>query len=137
MDDTVEVNRSIELDLEPGEVWDLIGNGERWSRWMVDEADVEVVPGALGHVVDGEESRRVHIDRVEDGERVSFTWWPQDRADAASSVDLHVVPTTGGTVLEVVERFPARSTASASALASRWQLRSLILRNLRLVLVAA
>jgi uncharacterized protein YndB with AHSA1/START domain len=136
MDDTVNVSRTIELDLEPDEVWDLIGDGRRWSEWMVDEADVEVEPGAAGRVVDGDEQRHVRIDTVDEGERVAFTWWPEDRGHAASSVDLHVVPRPGGTVLEVVERFPAPGTVTASAV-GRWRLRALNLGGLRLMLLAA
>jgi hypothetical protein len=137
MDDAVEVSRSIELDLEPDEVWDLIGDGGRWSDWMVDEADVDVVPGAAGRVIDGEETRDVRIDTVDDGERVAFTWWPVGRAGAPSEVDLHILPTPGGTVLEVVERFPARHTVSASVAVDRWRRRALTLGGLRQLLVAA
>jgi uncharacterized protein YndB with AHSA1/START domain len=137
MDDPVEVSRSIELDLEPDEVWDLIGDGERWSEWMVDETDVDVVPGATGRVVDGREPREVRIDTVDDGERVAFTWWPMNRTDLPSEVDLHVVPGPGGTVLEVIERFPARQTVSASVAVDRWRWRAASLGGLRRPLLLA
>src|SRR5262245_49190438 len=137
MDDAVEVSRSIELDLEPDEVWDLIGDGERWSEWMVDEADVDVVPGSTGSVVDRREPRDVRIDTVDDGERVAFTWWPVNRIDLQSAVELHIVPRPGGSVLEMIERFPASHTVSASVAVDRWRRRALSLGGPRLLIVAA
>jgi uncharacterized protein YndB with AHSA1/START domain len=138
MSDRVDITRSIELDLEPDEVWELIGDGERWADWMVDASDVDVVPGGGGRVGDAAERRDVHIDTVATGERVAFEWWPVGRRDEASAVDLRIVPTTHGTVLEVVETFPARSTAIAmSAAVSRWQARFSGLHASRRMLIAA
>ncbi len=115
MEDTIEVTRSIELEVEPDELWELISDGEHWVDWMVDTANVEVSPGATGTVTDGDEQREVRIDRVDEGERISFDWWPAGRRDRASSVELHIVPARYGTVLEIVETFPATQRLTASA----------------------
>ena len=123
MDDTVEITRSIELDLDPDELWELIGDGERWAEWMVDTANIEVSPGASGAVTDGDEQRDVRIDEVDHGERVSFEWWPAGRRDQASSVELRIVPARHGSVLEIVETFPATVGLSASVALASWHSR--------------
>jgi uncharacterized protein YndB with AHSA1/START domain len=137
MDDTIEVTRSIELEFEPDEVWELISDGEHWVDWMVDTANVEVSPGATGTVTDGDEQREVRINRVDEAERISFDWWPAGGRDRASSVELHIVPTRYGTVLEVVESFPATQRLTASAASSRWHARVRYLATSRRMLVAA
>jgi uncharacterized protein YndB with AHSA1/START domain len=138
MSDRVDINRSIELDLEPHDVWELIGDGERWADWMVDAADVDVVPGGGGQVRDAEERRDVRIDTVSVGERIAFEWWPVDRPDEASAVDLRIVPSPHGTVLEVVETFPAtRAVTAMSAASSRWRVRAVCLQASPRMLVAA
>ena len=138
MTERVDITRSIGLDLEPGDVWELIGDGERWADWMVDTADVEVAPGAGGSVVDGDETREVRIDTVDAGERISFDWWPIGHPDQASSVDLRIVPAVHETLLEVVETFPANRTAVAmSAAAATWRVRAVTLQAARRMLLAA
>jgi hypothetical protein len=137
MTDRVDVTRSIELDLEPGEVWELIGVGERWADWMVDTADVEVAPGAGGSVVDGDETREVRIGTVDAGEGISFEWWPRGHPEEASSVDLRIVPAIPGTVLEVVETFPTARTAFALSARATWRVRAVALQASRRMLLAA
>jgi uncharacterized protein YndB with AHSA1/START domain len=138
MDDAVAVTRSIELDAEPDELWELIGDGERWADWMVDTATIEVRPGGTGTVTDGDERRDVRIDEVDLGERVSFEWWPAGRRDQSSSVVLHVIPARRGSVLEIVETYPAAARLSASIAPSLWHRRiGDLLTQLRRMLVAA
>jgi uncharacterized protein YndB with AHSA1/START domain len=133
----VEVTRAVELDVDPAEAWDLIGDGEGWAGWMVDEASVEVAPGGGGDVVDDGERRDVRIDDVVDGERVAFTWWPAGQPGSASSVELRIVTAVPATVLEIVETFPARSTVAASVATVRWSVRALCAVALRRLPVAA
>jgi hypothetical protein len=136
-EERIEVTRWIELDLEPDEVWDVIGEGERWADWMVDVSALEVAPGSTGHVVDAGEHREVRIDEIVVGERVAFEWWPAGRPDAASSVELRIVHVPRRTVLEVVETFPVRLDLSASVATSRWVLRAQHLSARRGLLLAA
>jgi hypothetical protein len=77
----------------------------------------------------------VRIDRVDDGRRISFAWWPVSQPDRASAVDLVVLPASHGSVLEIVETFPARTTVSAAA-TTAWSSRVRVLGAMR-VLVAA
>jgi uncharacterized protein YndB with AHSA1/START domain len=137
MDDSVEVTRSIELELEPDQLWELIADGERWADWMVDSAAVDVSPGATGDITDAGERRGVRIDRVDEGRRITFEWWPADRRDQVSSVELRIVVAPRGAVLEIVETFPARAQLSAQAAATAWRARTRCLQALRPMLVTA
>jgi uncharacterized protein YndB with AHSA1/START domain len=137
MEPDVAVTRTVELDLSPDELWEMIGDGDRWADWMVDTASIEVEPGAIGVVTDGDEERVVRIDRVDDGQRISFAWWPQTQPDRASAVDLVILPAPHGSVLEIVETFPTRSTLSASAATISWPARLHVLEAVRRMLVAA
>jgi hypothetical protein len=81
---------------------------------MVDEADVTVEPGAGGRVVDDGIGRTVHIDRLdEDGDarRIGFTWWPEDRPDLVSAVELVVLPAPSGSRLRIHETYASTATA--------------------------
>jgi uncharacterized protein YndB with AHSA1/START domain len=136
MKSDVAITRTVELDLSPDELWEMIGDGGRWAEWLVDNATVDVTPGATGLINDGDEDRVVTIERVDEGERISFTWWPVAQPDRASEVDLAILPTLHGTVLEIVETFPAGTTLSAQA-TTAWRTRVHVLRSLRRMLVAA
>jgi uncharacterized protein YndB with AHSA1/START domain len=121
--EVIEVTRTIELDGDPGDVWDLVVDGDRWSEWMVDDAAVEVAPGSAGHVDDDGGRREVRIETVNEGEGVSFEWWPAGRRDLASTVELRILPAPPGAVLEVVESFPASGTLGARAAHRAWRAR--------------
>ena len=125
MDEPLIVSRDIDLDLPAGELWSLIGDGEGWETWLVDEAGVAVEPGATGVVRDQGETREVRMDDVVAGERVSFEWWPVGRPSDASAVELVVAPSPSGAVLRVTETFPPRNTARASAARFTWEVRAL------------
>jgi hypothetical protein len=116
MDEQVVITRDIELDLSEDEAQALIT--DRWAEWMVERQDLEVMPGAVGTVEDGEQRRDVHVGEVAEG-RVSFDWWPSDEPSHGSTVELTLERRELGVVLHIVETFPRRSTLSASA-ALRW-----------------
>lgn len=125
MDDT-KVTRNVETDLPPDELWALVADGAAWPAWMVDEADLDVGPGATGTVVEDGVERSVRIDHVGDG-CVDFTWWPRDREELASTVELVVLPRPAGSLLQITERFPAGACASQARAAMAWELRTLLL----------
>jgi hypothetical protein len=119
----VVITRRIELDVEGDDAWRLISEAAGWAGWMVDDADVDVVDGAIGTVGDGDERRDVHIGEVSRrDQRVTFDWWPSDDPQRASTVELQLVTIGGAVVLQIAETFPRRSTLTASA-ALRWDLR--------------
>jgi uncharacterized protein YndB with AHSA1/START domain len=127
--DRAVLERRVELDASADVVWDLIARPERLAEWLADDVDVEIVPGATGTIVDDGAARFVHVDRVEHGRSVAFTWWEHDRPGFVSQVELRVVPSTdGASALEIVEtmRLPSASmSASTSATAAdlRWETR--------------
>ncbi len=102
----------------------MIGDGEAWSQWLTDTADVVVSPGRDGEVVDDGERRVVHIDDVVPGRRVAYRWWPASEPDAVSSVELVILPGSAGSTLRVRETIQASSAASA---AQRWEVRAIVL----------
>jgi hypothetical protein len=123
MDEPVVITRRIELDVDAADAWRLIAEAPGWAGWMVDRADVDVAPGAIGTVEEGDTRRDVHVGEVSPADqRVTFDWWPSDDPQRASTVELRVVTDAGRVVLHVVETFPRRSTLTASA-AVRWDLR--------------
>lgn len=129
MEDVIEVQREVELDVDAGALWSLIGDGDGWAQWLVDDADVDVEPGGGGAVEDGGVVRQVRVDEVVDGERATFRWWPHDDPGSMSSVEFVVAPSTdGGARLRVVERLgvtPDPRRARAAALA--WEVRATVL----------
>lgn len=119
------VTRDIPLDLPADELWELIGAGEGWKDWMVDEADIDVAPGGGGEVVDDGEVRRVEVTSVRPGESVRFVWWPEGRDELASSVSLTVdADEHGRTVLRVVEVHPPESIVDRVSASITWDVRA-------------
>ena len=122
-----EITRTVETELPVERLWELVADGESWPAWMVDEAQVDISPGAQGTVIDDGHERAVHIGVVGD-QHVSFTWWPVGDERLASTVELVVLPRSGGSALHVTERFPATLTASAATTAGMaWDIRTLLL----------
>lgn len=135
MSDATRVTRTVDTDLAPDDLWSLVHDGDAWTSWLVDEADVTVAPGSRGAVVDDGVERTVRIDRLDDeGEhrRVGFTWWPADRPDLVSAVELVVLPVTGGSRLHVVETF-ASTVRPAPAGRAAWDVRLVLLAARALV----
>ncbi len=127
MSDATRVTRTVDTDLAPDELWDLVTDGSGWATWMVDAAEVTVAPGAGGTVVDDGVERAVRIDRLDDGNAdrtVGFTWWPQDRPDLVSAVELVVLPATNGSRLRVTETY---ASARAAVAPYAWDVRLLLL----------
>ena len=140
----MDVQRDVELDLDPELVWELVSTAEELETWLGVEVELEPVEGSTGRVVeeDGTE-RRLVVEEVEEGHRLAWRWWPvtdedlddddddegDDGAADASRVEITVVPSGGGTRVEVVEApvaplprvtgVSAAHTVSACA-AERW-----------------
>jgi uncharacterized protein YndB with AHSA1/START domain len=124
MSEGTRITRTIDTDLDAGELWSLVADGDGWTEWMVDGADVDVEPGAHGTVVDDGAERDVRIDHVEPDHRVAFTWWPTGRPDQASSVELVVIAAPSGSRLHVTETY-AMASAAINGLA--WDVRAILL----------
>ena len=122
------VRRDIGVDLPAEDVWPLVADADGWTQWLVDEADVDVQPGARGSVADGGERRDVRVDEVVPGRSVSWRWWPAGAPADASTVQLLVVPSGPRTIVRITETRAA--AAQASLAATRWSVRSGLLARL-------
>jgi len=124
MDQPIAVTRDLELDMSPDELWSLVGDGDRWPEWMVDQATVEVAPGRGGTVHDRGVDRDVFVREVAEGERVAFDWWERARPDVISTVELVVAPTATGAGLRIIETFPAAPAVVTARADAAWSVRS-------------
>ena len=139
------VTRTVELDAQIDDVWEAVSTPELLGGWLEGEVELDVRPGGSGTVVEPDGAvRQVRIDEVEPTRRLALHWWPEDGSSPASSVELDLQPTPGGTRLVVTETLAAprpvwaqaslhggghraqASTATAAA-SAQWDLRLLLL----------
>lgn len=103
--DVGQVDRTVDLDVGSDELWRLVSTAEGWSRWLTDTADLDVEPGAVGDVTEGDVVRRVRVDHVQPGRRVGFTWWSDDDPSDAATVELRIEDVSvSARRLHIVER---------------------------------
>jgi uncharacterized protein YndB with AHSA1/START domain len=134
MDPVVE--RSVDLDAEPDDVWRALTEPDELAAWFGPEAQLDVRPGGHGRFVDDEGcARRAVVDHVQAGERLVLRWWPEDGGPGAgaSVVTFVLAPTGSGTRLIVTERLAVtgaslRAAADAARTAWMWRLDVLLLR---------
>lgn len=117
-----KVTRTVVLPATPSRVWDAVGAPDRLSRWLGVDIELDVRPGGEGTARDPDgTTRRLVVDDVQPGARLSFSWWPEPRGHGpASAVEIDLEPVDGGTRLRVTETaLPAMASfASARAMAS-------------------
>jgi len=102
MADTVE--RAIEVELAPEEVWELLVDDEERAGWFGGDTHLDVEPGGDGEFTDPDGTRRrAVVGDVEPGRRLSWTWWPDGDPDGASEVRIDLQPTPAGTRVAVTE----------------------------------
>lgn len=133
-DDAIVITRDLDLPVPAGDLWAWLADGDRWAEWLTERADVVVEPERGGIVVDDDGvERRVVVRSVEPGERVTFHWWPTDRPDDGSFVELVVAPLPGDgghSRLSIVETYATTTRtlrASARPAALSWELRMTLL----------
>ena len=141
MDQVVE--RTVELEASPDDVWRAITEPDELASWFGPEAELDVQPGGRGRFVDDDGVvRHAVVDQVWPGERLVLRWWPEGEGPgaAASVVTFVVALTTGGSRLIVTERLVAvgagaagadaslRAAADAARTAWTWRLDLLLLR---------
>jgi uncharacterized protein YndB with AHSA1/START domain len=123
------VTRSVEVEADTGDVWSTVSDPELRALWLDD---------------DDAGSRELRLDEVDDGRRLVWTWWRPDDEPGASTVEIVVAPTAGGTRVTVTEtlassridraRVPVRSGPATLRAGDRWAARLL---GLELLFVAA
>ncbi len=135
------VQRSIDVDAAPDDLWRLVAEPDELATWFAVEADLDLSPGGAGRFVDDEGTvRRAVVDAVDPGRRLVLRWWPEDHGQiAASVVTITVAPRAGGARLVVTEQLAApagattvsagvRAAAAAAIDAWQWRLDLLLLR---------
>jgi uncharacterized protein YndB with AHSA1/START domain len=140
------VERAVTLPTDLAEAWDLLTDPDGQSGWLGAEVDLDPRPGAEGTVVDHDGTRRrLVVDRVAEGQGLTWRWWVDGDEATASEVEIRLAPTLEGTLVNVNERHltagPAPISASASVAAcaaagSAWSHRLLHLEALLLVALA-
>jgi uncharacterized protein YndB with AHSA1/START domain len=123
------VTRSVEVEADTGDVWSTLSDPELRALWLDD---------------DDARSRELRLDEVDDGRRLVWTWWRPDDEPGASTVEIVLAPTAGGTRVTVTEtlasaridrtRAPVRSGPTTLRAGDRWAARLL---GLELLFVAA
>jgi uncharacterized protein YndB with AHSA1/START domain len=103
-----EIERDILIAAPIEVVWRTVTEPDQITRWFADTVDLEVVPGARGHLGFGEQGGPVVVEVVEPPTRFSFRWnnTPDDEAPAKGSsllVDFTLVAEGDQTRLRVVE----------------------------------
>ena len=127
--DDLSIERTTDLELSADEMWSLISTAEGWSAWLVDEAHIAVQPDAEGTATEDGVVREVHIDTVEEGRGITFSWWDRDDPSSASYVQMQIVELPDGrSQLHIAEQFIGASTATMTAEAAlSWDVRMLSL----------
>ena len=144
MEQPAIVTRTVNLDIDPDDLWWFLTDPDGWASWLVDGSNVTVEPGGSGTVTDGGTERNVRVAEVVDGERLTFDWWPAGDQRDASTVELHVEPNDGGVALRIVETFPSPrrieavpAATEASVASVAWGIRATCLWACSRTLVAA
>ncbi len=115
-----EADVFLDIEADPDRVWRALTTDGGLAPWMGEGATVDPRPGGLVALPDpvGGSTRRGRVERVDEGDRLDFTWWPALRPADRTSVSITVVPTETGCRVRVIERQTeatasiARSTAS-------------------------
>jgi len=120
------VKRTVVLPADRKRVWDAVTRPAPLSRWLGAEVEIDLRPGGTGTVVGEDETvRRLVVEEVVPGRRLTFHWWPADREAAtprdagASTVEIGLDEVPAGTRVTVTEMAPANpAPAAAAAMAS-------------------
>ncbi len=138
--DAVERHVTLPTDLEAA--WELLTRPDDLAAWLGGEVVLDPTPGAAGALVDQDGTRRrLVVDEVDAGHRLTWRWWPEGDDTDASRVEITLVPADGGTLVRVVEELlpapsaPLRAEARAAA-GEAWSHRLLHLEALLLVAAA-
>jgi uncharacterized protein YndB with AHSA1/START domain len=123
------VTRSVEVEADTEDVWSTLSDPELRALWLDD---------------DDARSRELRLDEVDDGQRLVWTWWRPDDEPGASTVEIVLAPTAGGTRVTVTEtlasarvdrvKAPVRPGPATLRGGDRWAARLL---GLELLFVAA
>ena len=108
-----EVEREIELDAEPADVWRELTE----SDWLGDDPVIELEPGGELEFTDREEGRRTGwVEEVEPGRRLTV-WWSGE-GEESSRVEFEITEREDGrSGLRVTETRPLADLTAPVAMA--------------------
>src|SRR3546814_16664984 len=92
------IERSVTLPTGTEEAWDLLTRPDDLGQWLGGEVSFDAVPGSIGELVETDGGRRrVAVDDVELGARITWRWWHDDAPEAARGVEVPLGTGDGGT----------------------------------------
>ena len=103
------VTRYVDVDADVDAVWEAVADPERRRLWLDDD-------DAAG--------RLVHVERIDEGRMLSWTWWHPGDEGTASQVDVQLTQLDGGGTRVVVHERMLFTAANAGAGMARAQARS-------------
>ncbi len=122
--DDPSIERHTDLDIDVADLWTLISTAEGWSSWLVDDADITISPGESGTATDDGVERSVHIDDVDFGHRIEFSWWDRDDPATASYVQLDIVELPGHrSRLHITEQYRGATATTTMSCSISWDVR--------------
>jgi uncharacterized protein YndB with AHSA1/START domain len=102
----MEVVREIEIEADPEDVWAALTDARQLEEWFANDVELDPRPGGRGVFRwDNGESREAKVESVDEGERIVL------RFEDEGVVDLRVLPSESGSVIQVRETSPSWSTA--------------------------
>ena len=107
------VEREIQLDAEPAEVWRELTE----SDWLGDDPVIELEPGGELEFTDRDEGRRSGwVEEVEPERRLTV-WWAAEGEEESSRVEFEIVEREHGSALRVTETRPLADLTVPTAMA--------------------
>lgn len=107
------IEREMEIAATPATVFEVITSPDHLKNWWPDEAELEPVPGAIGHLVFGDGTDpRAHVPEItvvdaRPPTHFSFRWvYPEGEAAVRGNsllVEFDLTPTEAGTRLRMTE----------------------------------
>ncbi len=114
------LHRQVDLDISTDALWELVADPARLAEWLCDAVDVDLVPDSVGRISDDGIERFVHVDRVDHGRSLGFTWWETPGEVSRVEFEIAELP-GGGSRLEITETFVPSTLAPEAAV--RWEVR--------------
>jgi uncharacterized protein YndB with AHSA1/START domain len=102
------IEQDILIDAPVDVVWRTVTEPDQIALWFADEVELEITPGARGHLGFGEQGGPVLVETVDPPRCFSFRWnWPAGEEPTATNsilVELTLADEGGRTRLRVTEQ---------------------------------
>jgi uncharacterized protein YndB with AHSA1/START domain len=108
-----EVEREIELEAAPAEVWRELTE----SDWLGHDLRIELEPGGDVTLIDREEGSRAGWVEEVSPERRLTVWWRAEGEEESSRVEFEILEREQGSALRVTETRPLADLTAPTAMA--------------------